>query len=116
MRWWVWGLASLMPAYLALDTLASSYVTATITARPMDLVRGEERITVWLPQAMSEAQPEGTARMTLGSGAFLGLRMSYLLPDGSMTSCRHSWFWVHCRDGWQAKVGPGRSGGGTEDG
>jgi len=39
---------------LAANNLSSTYVTATIAARPMDLVRGDERIAVWLPKAVTE--------------------------------------------------------------
>lgn len=94
------GLVGLGLIYLALNYLFSTYVTATIAARPMDLVRGDERIAVWLPKAVTETQPEHTARMTAGTGSVLGLRIAYLLPDGSATSCRHSWFGIHCRDEW----------------
>ena len=65
---WVWILAGLGIVYLTATSLASSYVTATITARPMVLVRGDTRVPVWLPQTMAETQPAGTARMSVGNG------------------------------------------------
>ena len=91
---WVWILAGLGIVYLTATSLASSYVTATITARPMVLVRGDTRVPVWLPQTMAETQPAGTARMSVGTGAILGVRMGYLLPDGGQVSCWHAPFWV----------------------
>ncbi len=98
---WFWILAGLGIVYLAVTSLASTIVIGTMTARPMDLVRGEARISVWLPLTVTEVQPAGTARMGVGTGAILGVRMGYVLPDGSPVSCRHSVFGVACRDGWQ---------------
>ncbi len=100
---WFWIMAGLGLVYMALNNMSSTYVTATIAARPMDLVRGDVRVPVWLPQSVTEQQPEGTARMTIGTGAFLGIRMAYALPGGGLASCRHSWSSVSCRDGWKAE-------------
>ena len=108
---WVWILAGLGIVYLTATSLASSYVTATITARPMVLVRGDTRVPVWLPQTMAETQPAVTAGMSVGTGAILGVRMGYLLPDGGQVSCWHAPFWVRCRDGWRVVLGAPTRGG-----
>ncbi len=101
MRWWMWVLGGLLIAYLIASNLTATYITATITARPMNLVRGDTRVPVWLPATVDETQPAGTARMAIGTGAFLGLRMSYVLPDGGLASCKHWVLGVRCRDGWR---------------
>lgn len=103
MRWWMWVLAGLLIGYLIVANLTSSYFMTMITARPMDLVRGDQRVSIWLPSSVTEIQPAGTARIGVGTGTLLGLRMSYVLPDGSQASCKQWVFGVRCRDVWQVE-------------
>jgi hypothetical protein len=112
MRGWIAATVAAFGGWLILEGVVSAFVTSDVAARPVvALVRegagGTERIPVWRRERIEEvAPPPDQARFYTAEGVSLGMRMTFLLPDGGKVICTQRVVRLGCRDGWRAERAP----------
>jgi len=102
MRVWVFIAAgAFILGYFVLVNIGSSMALADIGARPILALRRDDAEPVPVQTPGQPAAP-GEARPLGGEGIMFGMRLTYVLPDGSRVVCSIRFRKLTCSEGWTA--------------